>query len=157
MTRWENVVGFGMSQQNNYYFIWQGEQLRSHSSLGCHCDSSDEQPHGFYHLSCYSDGPTLNGNGPSPLSVYETPEPLAGPWDLPEENTTLAGNQDKELLRDPNLHLNIEELNKKFMAESEELYDSLMSCHWQPLDTILSNIPDEAPPNEKQVFTMPSI
>ena len=46
---------------------------------------------------------------------------------------------------DPNLHLNIEELNKEFMVESEELYDSLMNCHWQPLDTVHSEIPDETP------------
>jgi hypothetical protein len=46
---------------------------------------------------------------------------------------------------DPNLSLNIEELNKEFMVKSEELYDSLMSCHWQPLDTVQSSIPDETP------------
>ncbi|XP_073081109.1 putative uncharacterized protein C6orf52 homolog [Manis javanica] len=44
---------------------------------------------------------------------------------------------------DPNLHLNVEELNTKFMVKSEELYDSLMNCHWQPLDTVYSKIPDE--------------
>ncbi|XP_041911296.1 putative uncharacterized protein C6orf52 homolog [Arvicola amphibius] len=48
---------------------------------------------------------------------------------------------------DPDLPLNIEESNKEFMAESEELSDSLMSCHWQPLDTILSNIPSEPHPH----------
>lgn len=46
---------------------------------------------------------------------------------------------------DPNLPLNIEELNKEFMVKSEELYDSLMNCHWQPLDTVYSEIPDETP------------
>lgn len=46
---------------------------------------------------------------------------------------------------DPDLHLSIEELNKEFMVKSEELYDSLMSCHWQPLDTVHSKIPDETP------------
>lgn len=46
---------------------------------------------------------------------------------------------------DPNLPLNIEELNKEFMVKSEELYDSLMNCHWQPLDTVYSKIPDETP------------
>lgn len=45
---------------------------------------------------------------------------------------------------DPNLHLNIEELNKEFMMKSEELYDSLMNCHWQPSDTVHSKIPDES-------------
>lgn len=59
----------------------------------------------------------------------------------PQETPAPAGNEEEELLADPDLHLNIEESNREFMAESEELYNSLMSCHWQPLDTILSNIP----------------
>uniref|UniRef100_A0A8C0NCL3 Chromosome 35 C6orf52 homolog n=2 Tax=Canis lupus familiaris TaxID=9615 RepID=A0A8C0NCL3_CANLF len=62
----------------------------------------------------------------------------------PKESTALAEKQDEDPLEDPNLHLNIEELNKEFMVKSEELYDSLMSCHWQPLDTVHSEIPDEA-------------
>ncbi|XP_052584412.1 putative uncharacterized protein C6orf52 homolog, partial [Peromyscus californicus insignis] len=123
------------------------DQLGSHDSLGCHCGNSSEQPHSFYHCSCHSDDSTVNGNGPSPLPVYEKPEPLAGPWAVPEETSTPSGNQGEELLGDPNLHLNIEESNKKFMSESEELYNSLMSCHWQPLDTVLSNVPGEPHPH----------
>lgn len=46
---------------------------------------------------------------------------------------------------DPNLHLNIDASNEEFMVKSEELYDSLMNCHWQPLDTVHSEIPDEIP------------
>ncbi|TEA34616.1 hypothetical protein DBR06_SOUSAS16210026, partial [Sousa chinensis] len=46
-------------------------------------------------------------------------------------------------LEDPNLHLNIEELNKELMVKSEELYDSLMNCHWQPLDRVHTKVPDE--------------
>uniref|UniRef100_A0A671FH01 tRNA selenocysteine 1-associated protein 1 C-terminal domain-containing protein n=1 Tax=Rhinolophus ferrumequinum TaxID=59479 RepID=A0A671FH01_RHIFE len=63
------------------------------------------------------------------------------------ETTALAENQDKDLLEDPNLHMNTEELNKEFMVKSEEIYDSLMNCHWQPLDTVDSKIPipDETP------------
>lgn len=131
------------------------EQLRFHYSQGCHCDNSDEQPSSsIYHLSCHTNGSTLNGNGPSTLAVCENPAPLAGPWAVPEETTAPAGNQDEELLEDLNLHLDTEESNKEFMAESEELYDSLRSCHWLSLDTILSNMPDEPnpTPNVKQVF-----
>nr|XP_048286277.1 LOW QUALITY PROTEIN: putative uncharacterized protein C6orf52 homolog [Myodes glareolus] len=158
MAKWEDAGGFGMAQQNNYYFTWQREQLRSHYSLDYHCDNSDEQPHSFYHLPCYGRDSTWKGTGPSPLPVYENPEPLAGPWATPEETSAPAGNEEEELLADPDLHLNIEESNKEFMAEKEELYDSLMSCHWQPLDTVLSNTPNEPhpTPNVKQVFTMPS-
>nr|XP_054107834.1 uncharacterized protein LOC128931277 isoform X3 [Callithrix jacchus] len=45
----------------------------------------------------------------------------------------------------PHLHLNIEESNQEFMGKSEELCDSLMNCHWQPLDTVDSEIPDATP------------
>lgn len=37
--------------------------------------------------------------------------------------------------------LDVHEANKQFMEQSEELYDALMDCHWQPLDTVLSEIP----------------
>ncbi|KAL4657110.1 tRNA selenocysteine 1-associated protein 1-like [Arapaima gigas] len=42
---------------------------------------------------------------------------------------------------DPNPLLDVDALNKQFMERSEELYDSLMDCHWQPLDSITSDIP----------------
>uniref|UniRef100_A0A673TZR8 tRNA selenocysteine 1-associated protein 1 C-terminal domain-containing protein n=1 Tax=Suricata suricatta TaxID=37032 RepID=A0A673TZR8_SURSU len=61
------------------------------------------------------------------------------------ESTALAKMQDENPLEDPNPLLNIEELNREFMVKSEELYNSLMSCHWQPLDTVHSKIPDETP------------
>lgn len=64
---------------------------------------------------------------------------------MPQENKAAAENQDEDPLEDSHLHLNIEELNKDFMLKSEELYDSLMNCHWQPLDTVHSDIPDEPP------------
>ncbi|XP_040611802.1 putative uncharacterized protein C6orf52 homolog isoform X2 [Mesocricetus auratus] len=75
-----------------------GEQLRSHCSLGCHCDNSAEQPHSLHHLCCHSSDSTLNGKGPRPLAVYDNPAPLAGLWAVPEETTGPAGNQDEELL-----------------------------------------------------------
>ncbi|XP_029427776.1 tRNA selenocysteine 1-associated protein 1-like isoform X2 [Rhinatrema bivittatum] len=37
--------------------------------------------------------------------------------------------------------LDVEEANKQFMARSEELYNALMDCHWQPLDSVSSEIP----------------
>lgn len=42
---------------------------------------------------------------------------------------------------DPTPHLDVHEANKQFMEQSEELYDALMDCHWQPLDTVSSEIP----------------
>jgi len=45
------------------------------------------------------------------------------------------------LFSDPQLYLDVDEMNRQFMETSEELYDSLMNCHWQPLDTVTSEIP----------------
>ncbi|NXD76113.1 TSP1L protein, partial [Halcyon senegalensis] len=42
---------------------------------------------------------------------------------------------------DPQLYFDVDEMNRQFMETSEELYDSLMNCHWQPLDTVTSDIP----------------
>nr|XP_025043493.1 tRNA selenocysteine 1-associated protein 1 isoform X2 [Pelodiscus sinensis] len=43
--------------------------------------------------------------------------------------------------KDPMPQMDVSEANKQFMEQSEELYDALMDCHWQPLDTVSSEIP----------------
>lgn len=35
----------------------------------------------------------------------------------------------------------VELWNKDFMQRSEELYDAMMNCHWEPLDSVDSPIP----------------
>ncbi|NXY50279.1 TSP1L protein, partial [Ceuthmochares aereus] len=47
----------------------------------------------------------------------------------------------RRLFSDPQLYFDVDEMNRQFMETSEELYDSLMNCHWQPLDTVTSDIP----------------
>ncbi|XP_008943502.1 PREDICTED: tRNA selenocysteine 1-associated protein 1 [Merops nubicus] len=47
----------------------------------------------------------------------------------------------EDALEDPTPQLDVQEANKQFMEQSEELYDALMDCHWQPLDTVSSEIP----------------
>uniref|UniRef100_A0A2K6G8X9 tRNA selenocysteine 1-associated protein 1 n=1 Tax=Propithecus coquereli TaxID=379532 RepID=A0A2K6G8X9_PROCO len=46
-----------------------------------------------------------------------------------------------DALKDPMPQLDVTEAKKEFMEQSEELYDALMDCHWQPLDTVSSEIP----------------
>ncbi|XP_078395295.1 tRNA selenocysteine 1-associated protein 1-like isoform X5 [Cetorhinus maximus] len=58
-----------------------------------------------------------------------------------QQNSTITEETDEEPVEDPDPKLDIDEVNKQFMEQSEELYDSLMNCHWQPLDTITSEIP----------------
>ncbi|MGH0181323.1 UNVERIFIED_CONTAM: hypothetical protein FKN15_006223 [Acipenser sinensis] len=48
---------------------------------------------------------------------------------------------DDDALEDPTPQIDVEEANRQFMEQSEELYDALMDCHWQPLDTVSSEIP----------------
>ncbi|XP_053457550.1 putative uncharacterized protein C6orf52 homolog isoform X2 [Nycticebus coucang] len=117
-----------------------GVKLEFRPGQGYHYGYWYKQQHSFYPLSGY--GCAVDESG---MSVYETPEHSAETSVVPQETTVLAENQDEDPVEDPNLHLNIEELNQEFMAESEELYDSLMNCHWQPLDTVYSKIPDETP------------
>ncbi|XP_053547244.1 tRNA selenocysteine 1-associated protein 1 [Bombina bombina] len=46
-----------------------------------------------------------------------------------------------ELVEEYTLQLDVEEANKQYMEQSEEFYDALIDCHWQPLDTVSSKIP----------------
>ncbi|XP_068098016.1 tRNA selenocysteine 1-associated protein 1 isoform X2 [Hyperolius riggenbachi] len=50
----------------------------------------------------------------------------------------------EEALEDPNPPLDLNEANREFMEQSEELYEALMECHWQPLDTVTSKVPTES-------------
>ncbi|XP_053547254.1 tRNA selenocysteine 1-associated protein 1 [Bombina bombina] len=50
-------------------------------------------------------------------------------------------DNDNNITEDPMLRLDVQEANKQFMKQSEELYDDLMDCHWLPLDSATSNIP----------------
>ncbi|NXL95561.1 TSAP1 protein, partial [Alectura lathami] len=57
------------------------------------------------------------------------------------ESSAMTEISDDLLTEDPQLYLDVDEMNRQFMETSEELYDSLMNCHWQPLDTVTSEIP----------------
>ncbi|NXF32611.1 TSP1L protein, partial [Nyctibius bracteatus] len=57
------------------------------------------------------------------------------------ETAAMTEINDDLLTEDPQLYFDVDEMNRQFMETSEELYDSLMNCHWQPLDTVTSDIP----------------
>ncbi|XP_048356168.1 tRNA selenocysteine 1-associated protein 1 isoform X2 [Sphaerodactylus townsendi] len=46
----------------------------------------------------------------------------------------------EDALEDPMPQTDVSEANKQFMEQSEELYDALIECHWQPLDSVSSEI-----------------
>ena len=39
-----------------------------------------------------------------------------------------------DCVADPSPELDVMEANRKFMELSEELYDALIECHWQPAE-----------------------
>ncbi|NXY71618.1 TSP1L protein, partial [Glareola pratincola] len=64
------------------------------------------------------------------------------PYDnMQGETAAMTEINDDLITEDPQLYLDVDEMNRQFMETSEELYDSLMNCHWQPLDTVTSDIP----------------
>ncbi|NXW43380.1 TSP1L protein, partial [Nyctiprogne leucopyga] len=64
------------------------------------------------------------------------------PYDnMQAETAAMTEISDDLITEDPQLYLDVDEMNRQFMETSEELYDSLMNCHWQPLDTVTSDIP----------------
>ncbi|NXV73959.1 TSP1L protein, partial [Atlantisia rogersi] len=64
------------------------------------------------------------------------------PYDSMQAETSVMTEINDDLItEDPQLYLDVDEMNRQFMETSEELYDSLMNCHWQPLDTVTSDIP----------------
>uniref|UniRef100_A0A2D4KKN6 tRNA selenocysteine 1-associated protein 1 C-terminal domain-containing protein n=1 Tax=Micrurus paraensis TaxID=1970185 RepID=A0A2D4KKN6_9SAUR len=46
----------------------------------------------------------------------------------------------EDALEDPMPQTDVGEANKQFMEQSEELYDALIECHWQPLDSVSSEL-----------------
>ena len=138
----ESFAGLGSTQQDTYYWYWQRVKPDFPSCQPHPFGSRYEQQQGGYPPG-YSSGRGAGGNGPNLYSACETSGQPSETSLPPKETTSVAENQDEDSLEDPNLHLNIEELNKEFMVKSEELYQSLMNCHWQPLDTVHSEIPDK--------------
>nr|XP_044629097.1 putative uncharacterized protein C6orf52 homolog [Equus asinus] len=153
----ESFAHFGIAQQNNYYWYWQRVKPEFQPSQGYPFGHWSEHQHSCCSLPDYSSGWKRTQ---LPLCVCDlwTPNSFCSShpgkfriyvyqsthWKGGCETTSLAENRDADPIADPNLHLNIEELNKEFMMKSEELYDSLMNCHWQPSDTVHSKIPDES-------------
>ncbi|KAM5268590.1 uncharacterized protein C6orf52 homolog [Hipposideros larvatus] len=138
----ESFAGFDIAQQNKYYWYWQRVKPEFQPSRSYPFGNWYEQQPSCRLLSGYSCGCAVGRNGHN-LSEPGTSGHPAEMSIRPKETTALTENQDKDLREDPNLPVNTEELNKEFMVKSEELYNSLMTCHWQPLDTVDSKIPDE--------------
>ncbi|KAM9428731.1 tRNA selenocysteine 1-associated protein 1-like isoform 1-T1 [Salvelinus alpinus] len=111
----------------NYYPQWGYDQYNSYNygGYGPYGGYPPPGPHGMM-------GP------PPPIGMPPMPTDMQTSSDQTQESTD---EPEEEAAEEPNPHLDVDALNKEYMERSEELYDSLMNCHWQPLDTITSKIP----------------
>ncbi|KAJ8379002.1 hypothetical protein AAFF_G00232310 [Aldrovandia affinis] len=58
-------------------------------------------------------------------------------YDSTQSSTQTSEEIEDDGLEDPNPTVDVLEANRCFMDRSEELYDAMMDCHWQPLDSCL--------------------
>uniref|UniRef100_A0A096M2N6 tRNA selenocysteine-associated protein 1 n=1 Tax=Poecilia formosa TaxID=48698 RepID=A0A096M2N6_POEFO len=83
-----------------------------------------------------------------PPSGHMMPPPPVG---MPPMSTDMTGavqqgqeqteDADDDTTEEPIPECDVELWNKDFMQHSEELYDALMNCRWEPLDSVDSPIP----------------
>ncbi|XP_059173539.1 tRNA selenocysteine 1-associated protein 1-like isoform X2 [Physella acuta] len=58
------------------------------------------------------------------------------------EGCNTALEDDSEVLEDPELEINVGKENREFIESSESFFASLEQSRWQPLDNIMSEVPD---------------
>jgi len=63
---------------------------------------------------------------------------------MPDVNAAAAllAEDDSEVLEDPCLEINIGKENREFIESSESFFQALEHSRWQPLDNVMSDIPD---------------
>ncbi|XP_053739616.1 tRNA selenocysteine 1-associated protein 1-like isoform X1 [Synchiropus splendidus] len=92
----------------------------------------------------------------SGYNYYGYPPPghmmVPPPAEMPPADTAGAAEQtqgeteagEEEHTEVPNTECDVEQWNKDFIQRGEELYDSLMDCHWDHLDSVDSPIPSQS-------------
>ncbi|XP_043075347.1 tRNA selenocysteine 1-associated protein 1-like isoform X2 [Puntigrus tetrazona] len=109
---------------NNYYSQWGYDQYSGYNYGYNPYATPPPVPHGMM-------GP------PPPMGVPPLPPDMQGS----AESHDGTEDVEEDPAEDPNPQVDVEALNKQYMERSEELYDSLMDCLWQPLDSVTSEIP----------------
>ncbi|XP_029446503.1 putative uncharacterized protein C6orf52 homolog isoform X2 [Rhinatrema bivittatum] len=151
MNNSNSTVGFSLTQQNNYYGFWQRQkefQNQAHN-YSYYC----EHYQNYYSNWDYDSNTAYSNYG---FTSYDNVQPTPNPFPAAaggdsawtsafsefQEMLAAVESNEQEPVADPDIYLNVDELNRAFMARSEDLYDSLINCQWQPLDTITSEIPE---------------
>ncbi|XP_039318657.1 putative uncharacterized protein C6orf52 homolog isoform X2 [Saimiri boliviensis] len=138
----------------NWYMPQPSSYLLSGYSYGCAVDGNGQDCFSAREIPQHTAGTSVMPKETTALAENQDEDPLEemefrhvaqADLKLLSSGDLLVSASQSCGITDPHLHVNIEESNQEFMVKSEELYDSLMNCHWQPLDTVYSEIPDETP------------
>ncbi|XP_033848166.1 tRNA selenocysteine 1-associated protein 1-like [Acipenser ruthenus] len=131
-----NKTNYQQNQNHNYSQYYQQYQ-NYYSQWGYDPYSSYNYGYGPYGAAT-----TAPGMAPPPTTTSTSTETQA----TSEFQQSLGATEDtdEELAEDPDPQPDIDTMNRQFMERSEELYESLMNCHWQPLDSVTSEIPTVA-------------
>uniref|UniRef100_A0A3Q2TWW7 tRNA selenocysteine-associated protein 1 n=1 Tax=Fundulus heteroclitus TaxID=8078 RepID=A0A3Q2TWW7_FUNHE len=131
--------------QGGYYPQWGGYDQYSGYNSG----------YGGYHSGynsgyngSYNSGYNYNYGAygyPPPGQMMPTPPmgmpPMSADMSGAVEGQEQAEDVDDDNPEEPIPECDVELWNKDFMQHSEELYEALMNCHWEPLDSVDSPIP----------------
>ncbi|KAM6920734.1 tRNA selenocysteine 1-associated protein 1-like isoform 1-T1 [Lycodopsis pacificus] len=124
----------GNGGQGGYYSQWGGyDQYSGYNNGG--------------YGGAYGSGYNYNyGPYGYPPPGHVVPPPPAGmpPTDMSgavEQSNEEGGDVDGDNSEEPIADCDVEQWNKDFMQRSEELYDAMMGCRWEPLDSVSSPIP----------------
>ncbi|KAM9322732.1 tRNA selenocysteine 1-associated protein 1-like isoform 2-T2 [Pholidichthys leucotaenia] len=130
---------YGSSGQGGYYPQWGG-----YDQYGGYSSSGYSSGYGAYN-SGYSYNYNYGPYGYPPPGHMMPPPPMGMP-PMPTDMSGSVESQDgaeaavEDNAEEPIPECDVDQWNKDFMQRSEELYDALMDCHWEPLDSVDSPI-----------------
>lgn len=141
------------SQNHSYHNNYHQQQYYQQPGQNYYPQWGYDQYNGYNggYSSGYNNGYNYNYGpyGYPPAGMMGPPPPMGMPPMLTDmtgaaEQTQESEESEEEAAEEPNPLLDVEALNRDYMERSEELYDALMTCYWQPLDSITSSIPSSS-------------
>ncbi|KAM8849252.1 tRNA selenocysteine 1-associated protein 1-like isoform 2-T2 [Spinachia spinachia] len=120
----------GNGSQGAYYPQWGG-----YDQYGAYNSAYGSSYGSAYNYGPYGYPPPGNAVPPPPMGM--PPTDMSGATENQEEGTEV----DEDNSEEPLPECDVQQWNKDFMQRSEELYDAMMSCRWEPLDCVNSSIP----------------
>ncbi|TDH06334.1 hypothetical protein EPR50_G00130830 [Perca flavescens] len=125
----------GSGAQGGYYAQWGGYDQYSGYNSGYNTGYNT----GYnYNYGPYGYPPPGHMMPPPPMGVPPMSTDMSGAVEQGHEE---GGDNDEDNSEEPIAECDVEQWNKDFMQRSEELYDAMMNCHWEPLDSVNSPIP----------------